>query len=296
MQNPYSIPERVEFCTLGAEQLPGFNLYAPGGRATVSLHGAQLLSYKPGSGQELLWLSPKARFQPGIAIRGGIPVCWPWFGAHPDGAGFPAHGFARTSLWTVRSSQADAQSTELCLGLNTSQASLDLWPHRFDLELQIRLDQRLSLTLRTRNDDEQPFAITEALHSYFAIGAIDQIAIDGLAGCRYRDKLDGMNWKDQLGEMAVVAPFDRVYDHPDTTLLTDSVAKRQIRLQKANSRSTVVWNPGDEVAAQMADIGSGNSAQFVCIEAGNCGERQVELQPGQSHSLELVLESCPVNV
>lgn len=292
MSAPYLIPGRIELCAIGAQQLPGFDLSAPGGQARVSLLGAQVLSYRPNPRDDLLWLSPNTRLQPGIAIRGGIPICWPWFGAHPHSAGFPAHGFARTSLWTERSSQADEQSSELCLGLTPSPASLELWPHRFDLELKIRLDQQLHLTLTTRNDDSQPFIISEALHSYFAVSDVDQVEILGLADCDYRDKLDGMQRKRQQGEMSVTAPFDHVYTHPGTVVLHDTKGQRRITIEKAASHSTVVWNPGESVAAGMADIGAGPSRGFVCIEAGNCGsEGQIELLPGQSHSLELTLSA-----
>lgn len=284
MLTPFAIENRIQFTT-GRGGWTECELSAPGGKALMTLYGAQLLSYIPSEADEALWLSPNARFEPGRAIRGGIPICWPWFGPHPDDPALPQHGFARNRLWQIRHSFADDGITRLTLGLSDDDETRALWPHAFDLELEVELGDSLSLRLTSRNTGRKPFKLSEALHSYFSVVDVREVQIQGLDGCRYQDKLAQMRSETQQGTLQINQATDRVYDHPDADcLLIDPASPRQLRVSKSGSGSTIIWNPA-EGAADIADIGTPNQQGFVCIESGNALHKQIELQPDQSHTL-----------
>ncbi|TCK02718.1 D-hexose-6-phosphate mutarotase [Marinobacterium mangrovicola] len=291
MFEPFTLTDRVRFYP-GEGQLPECELKGPGGRVRVSLQGAQVLSYLAAGEQQqdVFWISSTSRYQAGKAIRGGIPVCWPWFGDHPDNAELPAHGFARTTLWEVRSSYADNEVTRLQLGLTDSPSSEQLWPGQFELILEIELGEQLVLSLTTTNTGSQTFNITEALHTYYAVGAADNLRIEGLQAHRYRDKLEDFAVKTQEQELEPQPPLDRVYDSDQPVTLIDPLLKRRIRIDKESSASTIVWNPGAEIAAGMADVGSGEENSFICIEAGNARERIIRLAPEESHCLKMAIQ------
>ncbi|MBS99119.1 MAG: D-hexose-6-phosphate mutarotase [Oceanospirillaceae bacterium] len=287
MFEPFTLADRVQFFS-GPGQLPQCALRSPKGRATISLQGAQVLSFCPAGGEDLLWLSPDARFRSGAPIRGGIPICWPWFGPHPEQADFPAHGFARTTLWEVRSSFADDDASSLTLGLTDSPSSRSYWPANFDLELRVTLTDRLQLQLTTRNSGSQAFQYTEALHSYLAIADVAQVSIEGLHPCRYFDKLEHYALKSSTELLTPHPPLDRVYDHRDSAIaLVDRVMERTLALIKSGSESTIVWNPGTQLLP--SDIPLEQSSRFICIEAGNALERSVRLMPDEQHTLSLTL-------
>ncbi|MBV1789672.1 D-hexose-6-phosphate mutarotase [Marinobacterium sp. D7] len=293
MFEPFTLPDRVRFYS-GPGQLPQCELTAPSGRVVLCLQGAQVLSYVPTGQPDLLWLSPNAQFVQGKSIRGGIPVCWPWFGDHPEDAKLPAHGFARNALWEVRSSFAGDDTTQIQLGLTDSATTRSLWPTPFDLTLDIELGHTLKLTLTTHNTGPHSIVLTEALHTYFAVSATDSIHIEGLAGCRYHDKLEGFAIKPQSEELTPTPPLDRVYDHSASGLkLLDYGLKRVIQIDKSASESTIVWNPGTEVAAGIGDIGAEPSRHYICIESGNALGGAVSLASGASHVLVMELASTP---
>lgn len=302
MFKPFTLPDRVRFYA-GEGQLPECELTGPGGRVRVSLEGAQVLSYlpvfkqekHPANQQDVLWISSTSRYEPGKAIRGGIPVCWPWFGDHPDNPELPAHGFARTSLWEVRTSFADAEVTRLQLGLTDSASTEQLWPGQFELVLDIELGDRLVLSLTTTNTGSQTFTITEALHTYYAVGAADKLRIEGLKAHRYQDKLEAFAVKTQEEELEPQPPLDRVYDTDQPVVLIDPLLKRRIRIDKESSASTIVWNPGPQIAAGMEDVGKGEESGFICIEAGNARERTIRLAPGESHCLRMQIQVKPID-
>ena len=145
-------------------------------RAKIALQGAHLFHYEPVAELPLLWLSKASFFETGKAIRGGVPVCWPWFGKHPANSKLPQHGFARISLWEMlEAKEIDEHTTELIFKLQPSAESLQLWPHKFELLLAITVGQTLTLVLTTRNCDTRAFEVTAALHSYFAVENIEKV-------------------------------------------------------------------------------------------------------------------------
>lgn len=258
-------------------------------RATVSLQGAQLLSFQPHGQPDWLFLSPRARFEAGQAIRGGVPVCWPWFGPDPDGLGRPAHGFARQSPWTLRHAMDEADgSTRLLFELVDSARTRALWPHRFLLRLEMHLGSTLRLSLDTRNTGDTAFTLTQALHSYFAVDRVDAARVLGLEGCAFIDQVPGARPDGSPTEDALrfSGRLDRLYQRvPDRLQLLGAAGGQRLTLRSEGSRTAVVWNPGAELAASMADLGPGAHQHFVCVETANAGDERIALPPGGRHCL-----------
>jgi glucose-6-phosphate 1-epimerase len=215
-------------------------------------------------------------------VRGGVPVCWPWFGARD---GLPMHGFARTRLWQVRAASTDvAGQVVLRLGLQDDTDTRALWNHAFDLELVLTIRATLGVSLISRNTGDQSFTLTDALHTYFCVADIAQTAVLGLDGCEYLDKVQNFARAQQSGPVEFSGETDRIYiDTMADCVIEDRVAQRAIRVSKSGSCSTVVWNPWrDKVFADMA---AGEYQQMLCVETCNAGPDQITLAPGQSHVL-----------
>lgn len=269
------------------------------GSATLALHGAQLLSWQPTGQREVLWLSPQSLPEP-AAIRGGVPLCWPWFAKQGQSDSAPQHGLVRTLRWQVsaiHTSSEDEVSLSLqpCaqLGLDDAGAArLAVLAPNLHVSLRITLGQTLSQTLHTHNLGSETFQLTQALHSYLAVGNAAQASIDGLTGLAYQDKLRGMAADVQRSPFAFTpAPAcDRIYHHPGAAQpkryrLTDPVWQRRIVIETQGSASVVVWSPGPEGARQIADMPDEGWQDFVCIEASNAGPDVVALAPGAQHWL-----------
>jgi glucose-6-phosphate 1-epimerase len=266
----------------GRAGLPEAEIQTPLASARVALHGAQLLAWQPAGAQPVIWLSKAAVFEPGQPVRGGVPVCWPWFGPRE---GLPMHGFVRTRLWQVREASLDAsQQVVLRLGLQDDADTRALWDHAFDLELVLTIGATLTLTLISHNTGDQPFTLTDALHTYFCVGDIHQTTVQGLDGCDYLDKVQNFAQLRQSGEVEFGGETDRIYINTAAdSVIDDRGQQRAIRVSKTGSRSTVVWNPWrDKVFADMA---AGEYRQMLCVETCNAGPDQIILAPGQSHAL-----------
>lgn len=287
--NP-ALPPGVRLDT-GPGGLPQLRVHNPLARAQIALQGAQLLSFQPHGQPDWLFLSPRARFQPGQAIRGGVPVCWPWFGPDPEGRGRPAHGFARQSVWALRAATQEADgATRLCFALHDDEASRALWPQRFELLLDMRLGQTLQLRLSTHNRGDTPLRFTEALHSYFAVDHIDRAQVLGLQHSPYFDQVPGATPQGAASGEALrfAGRLDRVYlQAPAQLRLQGAPGGRTLRLRSEGSRHAVVWNPGAELAAGMVDLGAGAHEGFACVETANTGEAAITLAPGERHTLAL---------
>lgn len=269
----------------GQGGLPMLAVDNPQASALISLYGGQVLSYRPASGEELLFLSPQAEYRPGKAIRGGIPVCWPWFGPDPDGLDRPAHGFARTSLWRLTAARTDDQGTEITLTLPADDDTRALWPQAFSLTLVIRVGAQLQLSLTTCNLDARPFTISQALHSYLAVGDVARVGLSGLTGTRYLDKLDEGRCHHQQTALQVNGPVDRIYQAAPGLTLDDPVLGRRIQIRPDGSGSTVVWNPWIDGAARLSDLGDRDYQRMLCVEAANVAADSRTLTPGACHRL-----------
>lgn len=258
--------------------------------ARVALQGAHLFHYEQVDQQPLLWLSSASLFEQGRAIRGGVPICWPWFGKHPTKPALPQHGFARTSPWKlIQSSDRNPDITEVVLQLKSSAESRKLWPYTFILELHITVGPELTIKLTTRNCDEQAFSVTAALHSYFAVSAIDNVSVKGLDATPYFDALTAEN-KTQNGNVTVAEEVDRVYQNVHYPLTLHDL-NRTIQVDAQGSSSAVVWNPWLNKCAGMADMPDDGYTTMLCIETANALEDSREIISGAEHTVTAIL-SC----
>ncbi len=283
----HAIPGAVEFVA-GAGRLTNVKLTSSQGGALVSLYGGQVLGYRPaGAATDVLFLGDHAVFKTGKAIRGGVPVCWPWFGPDPEGSQRPNHGFARTSLCRVIATEVDsADRTRITLGLSDDAASRDIWPHSFDLQLVVTLDDTLTLELISRNTGSDAFTISQALHTYFSVGDIDAIEVAGLEDRQYLDKADEGRLKRQQGAVRFGAEVNRIYTGVSEPLvIRDASLKRSIEITASGGTTAIVWNPWRETSSRMADLGDTDYRRFVCVETANAGEELVDLLPGGEHCL-----------
>lgn len=258
------------------------------GEALISTYAGQLLSYRPiGEPNDVLFVSDAALYQSGKAIRGGIPVCWPWFGPDPDDKGRPAHGFVRNRQWHVLGSAALADGrTHLSLGLQSDGETLGMWPHEFALKIEFRVGRTLEVELLARNRGNDNIVVNQALHTYFHVGNIAATQVRGLDGKTFIDKVDGDREKTQSGAVEIAGEVDRVYTGVGGDLLIDDAdLRRRIVIQAKGSRSAVVWNPWMGKAAAMSDFGDDEYATMLCVETSNAGPDAVMLAPGEEHCL-----------
>ncbi len=267
-------------------------LTAGGGSACVALQGAQVLSWVPQTGhRDVLWCSPLSRLGTAKAVRGGIPVCWPWFGPHPNAAlGLPAHGFVRTAMWHVESvGTAPGQSSiTLSVALTADQQAIAGRgvSVSFCVTLGPHLEPSLDVELTTTNNGEAAFELTEALHTYFAISDIGAARIEGLKGRTFLDQLTGQKAV-QSGAIQFAQETDRIYWDTSAPLqIIDAALGRTITIHSRSSASTVVWNPWYEKAVRLGDVPPEGFRDFVCVETANVGPRNgVRVAPGEVHRM-----------
>ena len=256
--------------------------------AVISLQGAHILSWVPSGEEDVIWLSADATFAMGKSVRGGVPICWPWFGAHESEACLPAHGFARTILWTVKQTQAlDNGETQILFQLDTSELDENIqamWPQATLAVYKITIGQTLTLELVSSNLSDEPLKLGQALHTYFNISDIEQTTVTGLEGKDYLDKTTGFERKTQIGEIIINQEVDRVYLQTADDVVVDDV-KRKVKIEKQGSLSTVVWNPWQKVADKMGDLGKEGYRHMLCIESSNAAEDVITIAPGESHTL-----------
>ena len=273
---------------MGRGGIPVVEIKNDQARAAISLQGAHVLSWIPAGEDDVIWLSHEAKFAMGKSVRGGIPVCWPWFGAHVDNTDYPAHGFARTVLWQVISTEAlSPDETRITFQLDTHQldeANRAMWPLPTVAEYRLTIGKTLTMELTTFNHSEQVMTIGQALHTYFKVDDVSCTRVLGLEGKDYLDKTQGFSRKTQVAAVNVSEEVDRVYlATPDDLVINDG--KRKIVIKKQGSKSTVVWNPWKEVAEKMGDLGEDGYLKMLCVESANAMEDTVDIEAGGSHTL-----------
>ncbi|UCB55792.1 MAG: D-hexose-6-phosphate mutarotase [Thiotrichales bacterium] len=257
--------------------------------ATISTYSGQVLSYRPKTqNDDLLFVSEKAYYEDGKAIKGGIPVCWPWFGADPDDLGRPAHGFVRNRQWEVISSESLADgSTRVVLGIADSDGTREIWPHPFRLGIEITVGDSLKIALVTHNTAAENITISQALHTYFYVGDIGKVEVSGLDGLEYLDKVDNLAEKTQSGPVVIDSEVDRIYTGVSGELVIDDASLgRRIRIASSGCSTAVVWNPWKEVAASMGDLEDDDYRKMICVESANAGPETVEIPAGSDYRLE----------
>ncbi|BCG65742.1 MAG: glucose-6-phosphate 1-epimerase [Methyloprofundus sp.] len=262
--------------------------------ALISIYAAQVLSFKPiNEATDLMFVSENAFFQEGKAIKGGTPICWPWFGTAPGMESQkdikrPAHGFVRNSFWSVSSAEVLANGdTKVVLEIKDSEQSRAIWPFRFYLALEIVIGESLSLELLTRNTGNQPFTITEALHTYINVGDATQATVFGLEHTEYLNKKEDFIPMCQVGALTIAEETDHIHtDIKHQLIIEDPVFKRKIKITSSGNKNVVVWNPWAEIAAEMADLKNDDYKYFICLEVANVATDGVEILPGSEYRMD----------
>ena len=282
----FTIPNRLRIVA-GGGGLPRIEIANQLGAAHVYLHGAHVSHFQPAGQQPVLWLSAKSLFANDKPIRGGVPLCWPWFGPHSERKDVPGHGFARLKTWSLsETAQLSDGRTRAVLTLADDVASMAQWPHAFRLRYTVTVGRELELDLRVDNPGATPFSYEEALHTYLTVSDVRQTSVDGLAGIAYLDKVRDFARLVQEGAVTFTAETDRIYlDTVATCTVVDQVGKRRLAIAKNGSADTVVWNPWITKAMAMADFGDDEWTGMVCVETVNTGKHAIELAPGASHHL-----------
>lgn len=249
-------------------------------KASIALQGAHLLSWQPAGAQQAIWLSNETAFKTGTAIRGGIPICWPWFGP----AGKPSHGFARNQLWTLMQHSDDQAGVNLTLKLIQNEETLSLWPHDFTLLAHFTLGKQCKISLEAQGD----YRCTAALHSYLAVTDIQQVDVGGL-GKHYIDKVAQGAEAEQNGNLHINAQTDRIYTQPEVhSHMTDHAMPRTIDVHHHGHSDVVVWNPWQAVSASMADMADEGYRTMICVETAHISQPLIA-QPNRPATLGVTL-------
>ncbi len=287
----FAIPGLARF-EAGAGGLTRLSISTRHADAHIYLHGAHVTHHRPAGQPSLLFLSERSRFAPGAAIRGGVPIVFPWFGPR---AGVPDHGFARISEWAVQSVERAGDGVAVALALEASPATRALWPHEFRITCCVTVGAALDLTAEVENRSDAPFTFEAAFHTYLRVGDVGQTSLAGLEGADYIDKTDGMKRKTLApGPFRLDAETDRVFPGArGSCVVSDAVLGRRVVVDKRASATTVVWNPWNDKAAHMADLGGVEWRHMLCVETANAMDDAVTLAPGARHAMGATIRATP---
>lgn len=284
----------TRWATVG--QLEAMEVHHPLFRARLFLQGAHLTHFAARDEPDWLWMSDIARFEPGVAIRGGIPICWPWFGAPEKNPPevrrrlltTSSHGFARTAVWELEDVQETAHDVEISLSLDANSDFSDAWNGRARLLMTFHFSANgCQLALTTSNSGSEPLAFTQALHTYLPTPDISKTRVTGLENCGYIDSLKDWSYHTQQGPVTFEGETDRIYESGHS-LMVETPSGNQ-RIAAIGSDSTVVWNPGPEKAARLSDFPDVAWQSMLCVESANAlGDYRV-LNTGQSHTLGVMI-------
>ena len=287
LNSDYGIADKVKFVE-GKGGFPIIEINNEHATAKISVYGGQILSFKPASQTEdVMFLSSQAYYQSGKAIKGGTPVCWPWFGPDPEAKGRASHGLARNRMWQVRDIvSAQDGSTKVTLGLVSTSETKEIWDYNFDFAIAFTVGKDLNIDLITKNTGSQSFDITQALHTYFKVGDINRVSVLGLADKDYIDKVDSGKQKTQSDTITFSEECDRIYlDVPSKLTIEDKALNRQIVVTASNSKTAIVWNPWSDIAANMADLGNDDYQNFVCVETANAANEVITVPAGEQYQM-----------
>jgi glucose-6-phosphate 1-epimerase len=287
-----TLPPTVSLAA-GEGGLPKLTVANERARAEIYLHGAHVAAWQPRGHADVLWMSGQSFWQDAKPIRGGVPICFPWFGPHASDASAPGHGFARLLDWPLVDARDDAGgATQLAFQLTAPSPPPPAWPHACEATFRVTIGTSLTMALEVSNPGRDPFTFEEALHTYFAVRDVRAIAIRGLEGVDYLDKVGGTTRRNQGTEsIRFTAETDRVYlDTQATCTIDDPGLDRRIVVRKTGSDATVVWNPWVAKAKAMADYGDDEWPGMVCVETCNVNVHAVTLAPGARHVLTATID------
>jgi glucose-6-phosphate 1-epimerase len=267
--------------------MPKVQIASPAAVGEMYLHGAHVTSWRSTGAEEVLFLSSKSRWQDGVAIRGGVPICFPWFGDKADDPSAPAHGFVRTKSWQLDDVVLSGGDVTVTMSTSGDESTKQWWPADFCLTYRATFGNELRLELELHNCGTTPLRFEEALHAYHRVGDVRMVRLVGLDGIRYVDKTDSYREKNQQGDLVVTGETDRVYlNTKNSVALQDSVLGRGVEVVKENSLTTVGWNPWADKASKMSDLGGNEWTQMLCIETSNVLGFAVEVSPGHRHRMK----------
>ena len=293
LERRFGIPG-IAAIVAGNGALPKVHITSPQSTGEVYLHGAQVTSWKPIAGQEVLFLSSKSRWEDGVAIRGGVPICFPWFRAKKDNPKAPTHGVVRTKAWRLESIVRAGDVVTVRMFTGSDETTRRWWPGEFRIVHQANFSAELALELVVSNTGNTPLLFEEALHSYYRVGEIEAARIRGLDGVHYLDNTDANREKTQHGDVEVASQTDSAYVNTSSDVeLYDPTLSRRIRLRKEGSLSTVIWNPWRDGGRVLSDLGEDEWRQMLCVEASNVLACAVELAPGQQHTIKTIISVVP---
>jgi glucose-6-phosphate 1-epimerase len=285
----FAIARRADIVE-GNGGLPKVRVTSAEATGEIYLHGAHVTSWVPSEAAEVLFVSKQTRWEDGRPIRGGIPICFPWFGPKDGEAAAPAHGVVRTKAWQLEAIEAVDDAVSVTMVTTSGDDTRQLWPADFRLVHRVTFGSTLRLELTASNTGAGPLRFEAALHSYHRVGDIEQARVLGLDRHVYRDKTDSYREKTQHGDVVFRSETDRVYLNATGAIeIEDAVLRRRTRIVKEHSRTTVVWNPGIDRARALTDLRDAEWRDFVCIEPSNVADAAVELAPGQQYALAVAV-------
>ncbi len=266
------------------------------GEASIALQGAHVLGFRARGEVPLIWMSEGAIYAPAKSLRGGVPVCWPWFGSHATDSNLPRHGLARTAGWKPISSETLPDGrTRVGLELTEASKIREMCSHPLCVQLHVTVGSDLFIEIETANPGHSTFVLGEALHAYFLVDDVRSAHIEGLDGCEYIDKMDGDSRKIQIGPVTIHEETDRIYlGTGNRTEIVDPNMGRKIIIRSGGSTSTVVWNPWFESAEKMDDFSPDGYLKMLCVETANAADDVVQLAAGATHRMVASYSSEPL--
>lgn len=295
-----SLPSNLVFTSLTViDELQVLQVRHPLFSADIALQGAQLLTFTPTGQRPWIWLSPEAQYKQGQSLRGGIPVCWPWFGVAnknpanvaeqitPSADAASSHGFARAMEWQIQQILETCHGVEIQLCLAHSAETMAVWPFEFNLTACFKLGRELNVELTSENLSTRAFAISQALHTYFPCKQISDVTISGCEKSEYTDALDDWKTFRQRSPQRFNQEVDQIYHSAGPFLL--QTGEQQLTLSADNSRSTVIWNPWTEKSKRLSQFGDERFNEMFCVETANALNDTVEVSPGEKSTLSLTL-------
>lgn len=290
LEDKFSIEGEVGFAELENDliYITVSNKYAD---ADICLYGAHVTNFTPHKSMGILWMSPESNFQEGSPIRGGIPICFPWFGPHKTDSEKPQHGFARLMYWEVIEIKTQLTGETLVrLQLCSSEKTKAYWNHDFCAEMTIVVGKTLSVTLKVTNTSSTPIEYSCALHSYFGLSSIENIKIEGLQNTNYYNQLEPGDFVQEAPTLQIQNAETRHYYNTETTcVINDPIFNRKIVVEKSGSKITTVWNPWEETCSKIDDMPDDAFYTFVCVETVNAFNDVVKLAPGETHETSAII-------
>ena len=258
--------------------------------ARIALHGAHLFHWAPTGAQNVIYNSPNSIYREGKAIRGGVPICWPWFNAHPTDHTLPSHGIARNRFWNLTDASESEHSTTLTFSLTSSEETMAIWPHEFLATVTITLGEQATISLTSTNTGASEIIVGGALHTYLSVNHVSEATISGLEDTAYINTVGTESHHTQSGPITFDQEVDRIYTNTSADI-TLSDSQRSLLVSRSGSSSAVVWNPWIEKAKGLGDLPDEAYQHFVCIEAANAKEDVHPLAPGESHTLSTTIST-----